>query len=243
MTYRLPSLILMELKSAVTGIVRGWVRDTLNSLRYCISVRNGWKILWGGVMVLLSTIVIGFPLLFGYLTRCLKAMLSGDMELPGFEDRRKMFVEGLKVSVLAGEYLLLTLIFFSILFNIQAVSVVSNSMDKGMDYLTRTNVLIPVLVQGMAFGVLFGNAWLRYILHGSLRSAMNPLKTILWMAENPQMILNNAFSTGLAGLLLLIPGFLLVTAPWVTFIGFSSNAYIRVKTYHDMVSAGALKEV
>jgi hypothetical protein len=63
-----------------------------------------------------------------------------------------------------------------------------------------------------------------------------------WMLTYPEIIFNNMMSTGLLGLMLLFPGFLVFTLPWVTFVGFVANAYIRGESFEKLVSTGGIRK-
>jgi hypothetical protein len=62
------------------------------------------------------------------------------------------------------------------------------------------------------------------------------------MLTYPEIIFNNMMSTGLLGLMLLFPGFLVFTLPWVTFVGFVANAYIRGESFEKLVSTGGIRK-
>ncbi|HUL62907.1 MAG TPA: hypothetical protein VLT35_07570, partial [Methanocella sp.] len=86
------------------------------------------------------------------------------------------------------------------------------------------------------------NAWLRYAITGKLLPSANPVSLIGWMLTYPEIILNNMMSTGILGLMLIAPGFLIFTLPWVTFVGFVANAYIRGESFEKLVATGGIRK-
>ena len=213
---------------------------TLRSLKYAFT--NGHSVFWGGVVVLLSPVLIAMPLLFGYLSRCLRETLRGVKVLPTFENKTQMYLEGLKVSVLSLEYLALTYVVFwlsSPLFNIPMISGATVNIF-GWIMITNLNVLLPTALHAFIFGMFFNNAWLRYVITGKMLPSMNPVSMAGWMLTYPEIILNNMMSTGILGLLLALPGFLIFTIPFITFVGFAANAFIRGESFEKLMTTGGI---
>lgn len=238
-----------------TGIrVPGWLVEfpqfyllsrlshTLRSVKYALA--NGHHVFWGGLVALSSGILIGSPLLFGYLSRCLRESLHGSEKLPPFDNKVKMYLEGLVISVMCLEYLALTWILFMIispLFNVPELNGIYINLF-GRWTITNVHVLLPAALHAFVFGMFFNNAWLRYAITGKMLPAMNPVSMAGWMLTFPEIILNNMMSTGLLGLMLLLPGFLVFTLPWVTFVGFVANAFIRGESFEKLTATGGIRK-
>jgi hypothetical protein len=77
---------------------------------------------------------------------------------------------------------------------------------------------------------------------GMMLPAVNPVSMARWMLTYPEIILNNMMSTGLLGLMLLLPGFLVFTLPWVTFVGFVANAFIRGESFEKLTATGGIRK-
>lgn len=218
------------------------VESTIRSLRYSLS--NGRRLLWGGLIVLVSFTLVPIPLLFGYLSRCIRESVGGGPAMPPFDSKRQMYLEGLQVCLILIEYLAISWVLFELTAPFISVPDV-NLYSSGISSLVRLgndNRLLPSFLHLFIFGMLFNNAWLLFIVSGSIWKALNPLSTVRWVLTYPEMIFNNMMSTGLAGLLLLAPGLILVTAPWVTFVGFVSNAYIRGESYRELARTGGIRK-
>ncbi len=215
---------------------------TLRSLKYALS--NGHQVFWGGLIAIASGVLIGTPLLFGYLSRCLRESLHGAETMPALDGKVKMYGEGLLVSALSVEYFLLTWLLFTLiapLFNVPALSGIYVNLF-GRWVLTNVHVLLPAALHAFLFSVFFNNAWLRYAITGRLLPSMNPVAMAGWMLTYPEIIFNNMMSTGLLGLLLVAPGFLIFTLPWVTFVGFVANAFIRGESFEKLTATGGIRQ-
>ncbi|MGA9138587.1 MAG: DUF4013 domain-containing protein [Methanocella sp.] len=215
---------------------------TLRSLKYAFT--NGHSMFWGGVVVLLSPILIATPLLFGYLSRCLRETLRGSRTLPHFENKTQLYLEGLKVSVLSLEYLALTYALFwlsSPLFDTPVFHGATVNIF-GWIVITNLNVLLPAALHAFFFSMFFNNAWLRYVITGKMLPSMNPVSMAGWMLTYPEIIFNNMMSTGILGLLLAVPGFLIFTIPFITFVGFAANAFIRGESFEKLMVTGGIRK-
>ena len=87
---------LMEVKKMDIGEI---ISD---SIKYPSS--NWGKVLILGVIMIASILIVPIFLLMGYLFRIIKATLAGLDELPEFDEIGEMFVDGLKVFVVAIVY-------------------------------------------------------------------------------------------------------------------------------------------
>jgi hypothetical protein len=155
-----------------------------------------------------------------------------------------MYLEGLVVGIMSLEYLALTwllFMFISPLFNMPALSGISFTLF-GRWTINNVHVLLPAALHAFVFGMFFNNAWLRYAITGKMLTAMNPASMAVWMFTYPEIIFNNMMSTGLLGLMLLFPGFLVFTLPWVTFVGFVANAFIRGESFEKLMSTGGIRK-
>jgi hypothetical protein len=127
------------------------------------------------------------------------------------------------------------------LFDVPALSGISFTLF-GRWTITNVHVLLPAALHAFVFGMFFNNAWLRYAITGKMLTAMNPVSMALWMLTYPEIIFNNMMSTGLLGLMLLFPGFLVFTLPWVTFVGFVANSFIRGESFEKLMSTGGIRK-
>lgn len=218
------------------------IEGTIRSLRYSLS--SGQRLLWGGVIILFSFTLVPIPLLFGYVSRCIRESMNGAAVMPPFNNKRKMYWEGIKVSLICLEYMALAWLLFELtapFIHIPDLDLFSGGISD-IIHLGNHNRVLPSFVHAFLFAMMFNNAWLRYTITGDLKAAMNPVSMIRWILTYPEMIFNNMLSMGLIGVALLVPGLFLVTAPWVTFTGFVSNAYIRGESYHDMLRTGGIRK-
>ncbi len=223
----------------------GRVECSIKSLKYSLSDMD--LVFWGGISVMLSYALVGFPLLFGYLSRCLREVMKGNSKLPPFDRKREMAFDGLKVSLIGLEYLALTGLLFwvtSPLFNLPGIGAMITDFSGTVNWLAANNLglVLPTIIHGFIFGVFFNNAWLRYVVTGKLLSSLNPFAVLRWIFTYPEMIFNNMLTTGLAGLVLAVPGLFVVMVPWLTFVGFATNAYIRGESYENMVTTGGIRK-
>lgn len=225
----------------IIDYAKGRFDETTCSLGYVF--RNKRLILIGGLAMLSFYIVIGMPLIFGYLSRCMREILAGNRVVPPFNNKRKMYKDGLCVGIIGFEYLILVYLVYAIVspwFYIQAADQAKGLIENSLS-ITGKHIYIVQIALTFVFGVFFNNAWLMYIVNGRLSSALNPISTIRWMISYPNMIFSNVLSTGILGMLLAIPGIFLITAPWISFIGFVSNAYIRADSYEKLCRTMAVE--
>ncbi|MGZ7068489.1 MAG: DUF4013 domain-containing protein [Methanobacterium sp.] len=73
-----------------------------DSIKYPSS--NWGKVLILGVIIIASILIVPIFLLYGYLFRIIKATLAGLDELPEFDEIGEMFIDGLKIFVVAIVY-------------------------------------------------------------------------------------------------------------------------------------------
>jgi len=62
------------------------------------------RLLIGGVLVILSPLILPAFLVYGYLVRSLAAVAAGDEEPPAFDEWEELFVDGIKAFVVAFVY-------------------------------------------------------------------------------------------------------------------------------------------
>lgn len=199
--------------------------DTRSSLAYCASGLR--EMLVGGLITLSCFLLVGIPLLLGYMHRCLTEVMGGDERLPGFGRPRDLIGNGLRLTAIGVIYAIVVGIPFLALFLIEILTLpgltitkISNPGDTlgymvRYDGFTATVVIITLtsVALSFAFSTLFSNAWLRHALGDSLRSAANPVKTLRWTLANPVLLLSKMFSFGLLGVIFGIPGLLALLVP------------------------------
>jgi hypothetical protein len=77
------------------------------ALRYPTNGENALeRLVIGGVLVILSALVLPAFLVYGYLVRSLAAVAAGDEEPPTFDGWEELFVDGIKAFVIALVYAL-----------------------------------------------------------------------------------------------------------------------------------------
>jgi hypothetical protein len=212
---------------------------TISSIRYAFpGIR--FVLLQGFLFLLLFFTVIGIPYALGHLNRCIREVLEGNRKVPHIGFRLKYYKDGLVISFLAIEYIVLLSIFiiFSLyLFNDLEVNSVTYSIHSKTGSTDVVGIL-GGLFEMFIFGVFFSNSWFMYMLSDKILPSINPISTAKWIIDRPKMIFNNMFTTGILGLILMIPGIFVITTPWVTYIGMVSNAYIRADSYEKWVKSG-----
>src|SRR6056297_2499376 len=89
------------------------ISDSLNYLRN----DEDWvkTVLIGGVLSLLSVLVVPTILVAGYLVRVVRATMHGDERPPAFDEWGDMAVDGLKATVIAFAYALVPMIVAGVL--------------------------------------------------------------------------------------------------------------------------------
>ncbi len=105
---------------------------------------SSWgKVLILGIIMIASVLIVPIFLVYGYMFRIIKATLAGLDELPEFDEIGEMFVDGLKVFVVAIVYAIPVYIIAAILGLIIGGSTTSTSIS--MD---------PTMVWALFFGYL-----------------------------------------------------------------------------------------
>ncbi|MCD1294348.1 hypothetical protein CUJ83_04960 [Methanocella sp. CWC-04] len=266
----------MDLLKAALDLVMRFIYRTALSLRYSTSRKT--SVLVGGFLVTFSYMLIGLPFLLGYINRSIKYLLNGITILPPMNHLVQMYADGIRIAFIAVEYALISSIIYILAVTI-AVSVhdiaspaiggleesaralILNTDGRGVVVISKGFVLASAFIEGLLYGMLFGNSWLRYAAYGSFISAINPISTLKWIAMNPRLMWNNMYSIGVASFLIAAPGILAYISltggrlssiaaiivgllmPWVIFIGFMSNAYIRINNFHQMMRKGQIRHV
>ena len=206
------------------------VDDTLGSLTYCVSRLPALVI--GGLIVIFCYLAAGIPLLLGYMHQCLTSVMAGNERLPEFRDVRAIFGNGLRITALAVVYGGLIILPFAALLIAEIFTLPGMAITRspgGGDVLgytfrytgfSATAVIITATSMALTFTfmTLFSNAWLRYAIYGSLRSALDPVKTVRWTIANPELLLSKMFSFGIIGFIFAIPGLLIAAMPGIAIL-------------------------
>jgi hypothetical protein len=249
------------------------VEDTRSSLAYCASGLK--ELLIGGLVTLSCVIAVGIPALLGYLHACLSGVMAGDEALPRFGKSPGLLKNGLRVTAIGLVYVVVVVLPLLALLALEILTLPGITITKlngsgeafaftvSYNGFTAATVIITLtsLALTLVFTTLFSNAWLRYALGGSLRSAMNPVKTIKWTVTNPDLILSKMFSFGLLGVLFAVPGLLIalmpgvdrdwsllfraytVAYPWLVFTGLTANTFLRGRQIRSLLKEGKIKPV
>jgi hypothetical protein len=247
--------------------------DTRSSLAYCAS--GLLDLLIGGLATLSCIIAIGIPVLLGYLHACLTGVMAGNEALPRFGKSPGLLKNGLRVAAIGLVYVIVIVLPFLALLALEIFTLPGLTITKlngpgdafafTVQYngFTATTVIITLtsLALTYVFTTLFSNAWLRYALGESLRSAMNPVRTFRWTLANPDLILSKMFSFGLLGVLFAVPGLLValmpgvdrdwsllflaytVAYPWLVFTGLTANTFLRGRQIRSLLQEGKIKSV
>ncbi len=201
--------------------------DTRCSLAYCMS---GWlELLAGGLVIVLCYLVVGTPLVLGYMHECLKRVMAGDERLPRFSITWTMMGNGLRIGAIGLFYGALVVLPFAALLAVEIFTlpgIAISRVSEGADFLSykiryegisATALIITATTLALTFVLmtLFSNAWLRYAIYGNLRSAMNPLTTLKWTVANPELLLNKMISFGVIGAVFAVPGLLITAMPGI----------------------------
>nr|WP_319374079.1 DUF4013 domain-containing protein [uncultured Methanobacterium sp.] len=132
-----------------------------DSLKYPSS--NWGKVLILGVIMIASILIVPIFLVYGYIFRIIKATLAGVDELPDFDEIGDMFVDGLKIFVVAIVYAIPVYIIALILNLIIGASMTvttSTSLDPMMFWgLIISNIvfLIVALIIGLVEVIAIAN--------------------------------------------------------------------------------------
>ncbi len=132
-----------------------------DSLKYPSS--NWGKVLILGVLMIASILIVPIFLVYGYIFRIIKATLAGVDELPDFDEIGDMFVDGLKIFVVAIVYAIPVYIIALILNLIIGASMTvttSTSLDPMMFWgLIAGNIvfLIVALIIGLIEVIAIAN--------------------------------------------------------------------------------------
>lgn len=132
-----------------------------DSLKYPSS--NWGKVLILGVLMIASILIVPIFLVYGYIFRIIKATLAGVDELPDFDEIGDMFVDGLKIFVIAIVYAIPVYIIALILNLIIGASMTvttSTSLDPMMFWgLIAGNIvfLIVALIIGLIEVIAIAN--------------------------------------------------------------------------------------
>jgi hypothetical protein len=249
------------------------LEDTRSSLAYCAS---GLKaLLIGGLVTLFCLIAVGIPALLGYLHACLTGVMAGDEAIPRFGKSPGLLKNGLRVTAIGLVYVVVVVLPFLALLALEILALPGITITKlngpgeafaftvSYNGFTATTVIITMttLALTFVFTTLFSNAWLRYALGESLRSAMNPVKTFKWTLANPVLFLSKMFSFGMLGVLFAVPGLLIalmpgvdrdwsllfraytVAYPWLVFTGLTANTFLRGRQIRSLLKEGKIKSV
>lgn len=213
------------------------------------------RLLVGGVLVILSVLVLPAFLVYGYLVRCLAAVAAGEEAPPAFDDWESLFVDGVKAFAIAAVYAIVPVLLF--LAFLVPVSVGTTAGDGGTaGILAGIGAVAFLLAIVLALGVayLIMAALTTFAVEGRASAAFDlravggfatsePYVIAIVLALAVQVLVSlvvlvsTVFTFGLA-LLVLIP-----LGPFVNFWVYVVTAYLFGDAYreaNDEESGGAV---
>lgn len=205
----------------------------INSLKY--SVSNVSALLIGGLVVILSSVLIGLPFLLGYVTRCGRQILKGNNVMPEWEGIGELFKDGMMVLAIGLLYALIT----GLLYAFATVFLTFGDL-AGSDILVALGILIfiPSVIVAIVLGLLFYLSWVVYAVTGDIMKALNPVNGLKLGLKNPIGYIIALIATWIIGLILFFPGLLIVTSPWLGIISATTGAYIYARYYQKTAADG-----
>lgn len=210
----------------------GFIDRIINSLKYTVS--DAGALLWGGVVAFLCMFIVGIPFLLGYTTRCGREVLKGNNRLPAWNNLDELVKDGVMVIVIMA--------FFALIMGLLFVLTLPFFIAGGIyDSFALTAIgiflLMPTIAVGIVLSMLIPAAWIEYAVTGDLVRAINPINALRIAAANPIGFIVALIATIIVSVILAIPSVFVVTAPWVTFIGYTSSAYIYARFYQQTMEA------
>ncbi|OPX59770.1 MAG: hypothetical protein A4E25_00962 [Methanobacterium sp. PtaB.Bin024] len=118
-----------------------------DSIKYPSS--NWGKVLILGVIMIASILIVPIFLVYGYIFRIIKATLAGINELPDFDEIGDMFVDGLKIFVVAIVYAIPVWIITLVLNMIIGASVDVTTTTTALDAAMFWGIIASNLVLGI----------------------------------------------------------------------------------------------
>ncbi|MBI4813084.1 MAG: DUF4013 domain-containing protein [Methanobacterium sp.] len=115
-----------------------------DSIKYPSS--NWGKVLILGVIMIASILIVPIFLVYGYIFRIIKATLAGVDELPDFDEIGDMFVDGLKIFVVAIVYAIPVYIIALILNLIIGASMTMTSTTTSLDPMMFWGLIVGNIV-------------------------------------------------------------------------------------------------
>jgi len=182
-------------------------------------------ILIGGVLTMLSFLLIPVFFVFGYFLRVLDRTVEGVEEPPKFDDWGDLFKNGLLAFVVTVVYYLIPVLAFAVLGGLGALT--------GSGDLAAAGGLIAVLVSGVLFVALtyvYPAAITNFAQSGSLGDAFA-------FGEISDVVLSgDYFMAWLLGFVIFVGGFVVVGILSIipilgTIVGLFVNFYIQVAAY------------
>ena len=207
-----------------------------SATRYAFS--NLSAVLFGGVVIALSFLIIGLPFFLGYITRCMREIANGNGVMPEWDEIGQMFVDGLRMSLVFLAYVAIYLLIALI----PAVPVV-------LCYVTNNTLLLAIsaLVFGFAmalvaaaFGVVFFASWTVYANTDSVRKAINLRQVIRLVSYNPSGYVVAILATLVIAAIGLVAMALFVTIPWAVFVICAASTYVYAKFYQNTIKSAAV---
>lgn len=200
----------------------------INSLKYAIS--DVGALLWGGVAVLGSMLLIGLPFLFGYITQCGRSVLQGNNKLPAWDNLGGKFTDGIMILIVMLVFGLISGLLYVL---VMPFIVVGAIIESELLLFAGILMLLPAIAISAIVSLLMPAAWVEYAVTGDLVRAINPICALRLAARNPIAYIGAVIATMIINALLSIPAALVVTVPWTTFIGYASAAYVYAWFYRQ----------
>lgn len=215
----------------------GFIDIIVNSLKYGVSDLKSLFI--GGLVAILSCILIGLPFLYGYITRCGRELLKGNNKMPEWENAGELFSDGLKILVIAIAYALVSLILYCGASAVIAIGFIFNIPA----FIISGYILFAIaFLIAIVLGLTFNLSWIIYAVTGSFKKAINPINGIKLAITNPLWFIAVLVITWIVGIIIIFPSLLIITIPWMIFIYYISCTYAYTRFYQKTIQTGTVTQ-
>lgn len=194
----------------------------------------------GGVLLLLSFLVVPAVLAYGYIVSVVRARYDGQTTPPSFGDWETLFVDGLKAMVIGFVYMLVPVVVAFVTVGGAMLALLTGSRAGGAAAVgSLVTGLLLTVVLGLVFGYLAVAAVLNFVHEGSLAAGFD-VGRITTLATSGDYLVAWAATIGVSIVLSIISGALnfvpilgSIAAVFVGFYGQVVMAHLWADGYID----------
>jgi hypothetical protein len=208
----------------------GFVDMIINSIKYGFSDVSA--LLIGGIMVILSYLVIGVLVLPGYYIKSVKELIGGNNKLPAFDDWGTLVKDSIIALIISVLYIIVIMVVY---FIAVIPLIVGGNSNNNILMVIGILLMVFMIIAAVILSFMLYVSWVLYAASGDVVGSINPINVVSLILANPAGFILSLIATAIVAIVLIIPMLLIITIPWLTFANYAADTYIFTWFYKNAV--------